>query len=242
MLDQPPGAGPPPGSAAVVLATDRERDLLVERLSAACADGRLGLAEFSDRLELALSARSTADIRRLESDLGQHGPAPVTVAPRHATSWFVGIMSSAVRKGRWVLQPKSHALALMGECVLDLRQAEVVGSYSHIRAVAVMGAVRVIVPEGIDVDVNGIAIMGAKTLRISSARPLPGSPVIRVTALALMGEVSVVTKSPKKGASGLSDLGSDLGDLQLMRQQMRELRHQRRALRHGRHREDGQDD
>ncbi|MGC1406457.1 MAG: DUF1707 domain-containing protein [Candidatus Dormiibacterota bacterium] len=242
MLDQPPGAVPPPGSASVVLATDRERDQLVERLSAACADGRLGLAEFSDRLELALSARTTAEIQRLESDLGQHGPAPLTVAPRRATSWFVGIMSSAVRKGRWVLQPRSHALAVMGECVLDLRQAEVAGSYSHIRAVAVMGAVRVIVPEGIDVDVDGIAIMGTKTLRISSARPLPGSPVIRVTALALMGEISVVTKSPKKAASGQSDLRSELGDIHLLRQQMRDLRHQRRALRHRRHGEDEQDD
>jgi hypothetical protein len=129
----------------------------------------------------------------------------------------------------------------MGECVLDLREAEVAGSYSHIRAVAVMGAVRVIVPEGIDVDVNGIAIMGAKTLRITSARPLPGSPVIRVTALALMGEVSVVTKSPKVKA-GLSDLRSELGDLHLLRQQMRELKQQRRALRHLRHGEDEEGD
>lgn len=241
MLDQPQGAAPPPGSTGVVLASDRERDQLIERLSAACADGRLGLAEFSERLELALSARTTADIQRLDSDLGHYSPAAVTVAPRRGTSWFVGIMSSAVRKGRWVLQPKSHALAVMGECVLDLREAEVAGSYSHIRAVAVMGSVRLIVPEGIDVDVNGIAIMGAKSLRISSARPLPGSPVIRVTALALMGEVSVVTKSPK-GGSGLSDLRSELGDLHLLRQQMRELRHQRRALRHRHHGEDEEGD
>lgn len=241
MLDQPQGAAPRPASAGVVLASDRERDQLIERLSAACADGRLGLAEFSERLELALSARTTADIQRLDSDLGHYSSAPVTVAPRRATSWFVGVMSSAVRKGRWVLQPKSHALAVMGECVLDLREAEVAGSYSHIRAVAVMGSVRVIVPEGIDVDVNGIAIMGAKTLRISSARPLPGSPVIRVTALALMGEVSVVTKSPK-GGSGLSDHRSELGDLHLLRQQMRELRHQRRALRHRHQEEDEEGD
>jgi hypothetical protein len=142
-------------------------------------------------------------------------------------------MSSAVRKGRWILQPASHALAVMGECVLDLREAEVASSYNHIHAVAVMGAVRVIVPEGIDVDVDGIAIMGAKTLRISSARPLPGSPVIRVTAVALMGEVSVVSKPPK-GQSGRSHFGTEMAELHRLRQEMRELRHQRRALRHGR--------
>lgn len=241
MLDQPERTPSPPATAGVVLASDRERDQLVERLSAACADGRLGLTEFSERLESALSARTTADIHRLESDLGQSSPASVTVAPRKGTSWFVGIMSSAVRKGRWVLQPASHALAVMGECVLDLREAEVASSYSHIHAVALMGSVRVIVPDGIDVDVDGIAIMGSKTLRISSARPLPGSPVIRVTAVALMGEVSVVSKPPK-GQSGSSHLGSEIAELHRLRQEMRELRHERRALRRGRDAVNDEDD
>jgi hypothetical protein len=214
------------------LVSDHERDLLVERLSAACADGRLGLAEFSERVESALLARTRADIYQLESDLGQPSPASVPLVRRAGASWFVGIMSSAVRKGRWVLQPASHALAVMGECVLDLREAEVASSYSHIHAVALMGTVRVIVPEGIDVDVDGIAIMGAKTLRISSVRPLPGSPLIRVTAVALMGEVSVVSKPPQ-AESRPSHLGPEIAELHRLQQEMRELRHQRRALRHG---------
>jgi hypothetical protein len=233
----PPGASP----TAAILASDRERDQLVERLSAACADGRLDLADFSDRLEAALSARTMADIHSLEADLGQ----PVTVRPGvgepGGTSWFVGIMSSAVRKGRWVLQPKSHALAVMGECVLDLRGAEVLASYSHITATAVMGSVRVIVPEGIDVDVDGLAIMGAKTLRISSATPLPGSPTIRVTAFALMGEVSVVTKPPK-GQSVEPAHGSGIVDRQLERHQHRALRLQQKALRYQHRSADEEDD
>ena len=200
MSDQPQPTPPRTGSAGALLASDRERDQLVDRLSAACADGRLDLADFSDRLEAALSARTMADIMSLEADLGQPAPALLAAWAHGGTSWFVGIMSSAVRQGRWVLQPKSHALAVMGECVLDLRGAEVLASYSHITAVAVMGAVRVIVPEGIDVDVDGLAIMGAKTLRIGSSPPLPGSPSIRVTAVAVMGEVSVVTKPPKGSA------------------------------------------
>ncbi|MGP8249463.1 MAG: DUF1707 domain-containing protein [Candidatus Dormibacteria bacterium] len=232
MRDQPQGTPPPPGPEAVVLVSDHERDLLVERLSAACADGRLGLAEFSERVESALLARTRADIYQLESDLGQPSPASVPLVQRAGASWFVGIMSSAVRKGRWVLQPASHALAVMGECVLDLREAEVASSYSHIHAVALMGMVRVIVPEGIDVDVDGIAIMGAKTLRISSVRPLPGSPLIRVTAVALMGEVSVVSKPPQ-AESRPSHLGPEIAELHRLQQEMRELRHQRRALRHG---------
>lgn len=240
-MPDPIQPGPTTRAAAVILASDRERDQLVERLSAACADGRLDLADFSDRLEGALSAKTLADIQSLEADLGQAVPSPLAGDRPGGTSWFVGIMSSAVRKGRWVLQPKSHALALMGECVLDLRSAEVLSNYSHITAVAVMGSVRVIVPEGIDVDVDGLAIMGAKNLRIGSVGPLPGSPAIRVTALALMGEVSVVTKPPK-GQSAPPAHWSEVVDRQLERHLRRADRIQQRALRHQRRWGGGDDD
>ncbi|HVC39418.1 MAG TPA: DUF1707 domain-containing protein [Candidatus Dormibacteraeota bacterium] len=204
-MPDPLQPGPAPaGSEGAVLASDRERDLLVERLSAACADGRLDLTDFSDRLESALSARTMAEIHRLDADLGQATPALPASTP--GTSWLVGIMSSAVRKGRWVLQPQSRALAVMGECVLDLRAAEVLADFSHITAVAVMGSIQVIVPDGIDVDVDGVAIMGTKTLRIGSTKPLPGSPTIRVTALAMIGEVSVITKGSAEPADRRSDL------------------------------------
>ncbi|MGC1193807.1 MAG: DUF1707 domain-containing protein [Candidatus Dormiibacterota bacterium] len=233
-MPDPLQPGPTTRPAGVILASDRERDELVERLSAACADGRLDLADFSDRLERALLAKTMADIRDLDGDLGQ-AVSPPSAARRHSgTSWFVGIMSSAVRKGSWVLQPRSHALAVMGECVLDLRSAEVLANYSHITAVAVMGSVRVIVPEGIDVDVDGLAIMGAKNLRIGSVGPLPGSPTIRVTAFALMGEVSVVTKPPK-GQTATPSHWSEVVDRQMARHLRRADRIQQRALRHQRH-------
>ncbi len=212
-----------------VLASDRERDQLVERLSAACADGRLDLAAFSDRLEAALAARTRADIARLEADLGQAPPPPAPATPGSGHSGLVGVMSSAVRKGRWVLQPSTRALALMGVCVLDQRQAEVASSHSHISAVAVMGSVRVIVPEGIDVDIDGIAVMGAKTLKLAPAGPLPGSPRIQVTALAVMGEVSVVSKPPKMGGDyGALGYLADRHQRHLARLERRLERHHRR--------------
>ncbi|MGC2191382.1 MAG: DUF1707 domain-containing protein [Candidatus Dormiibacterota bacterium] len=241
-MPDPLQLGPPAASpSGAILASDRERDRLVERLSAACADGRLDLADFSDRLEAALSARTMTDIHALEADLGQSAPVHPAVATPGGTSWIVGIMSTAVRRGRWVLQPKSHALAVMGECTLDLRGAEVSASYSHITATAVMGTVRVIVPEGIDVAVDGVAIMGAKTLRISSASPLPGSPIIAVTAFALMGQVSVVTKPPK-GQSVEPAHRTGIVDHQLERHQRRALRIQQRALRHQHRPADEEDD
>lgn len=201
MADPPPQPNPenPPGSAIDLLASDQRRDHTVELLSAACSDGRLQLEDFTSRLETALAARRVGELNQLEADLGA-SPAPASLAARAAampTAWFVAIMSSTVRRGRWILRPSSHALAVMGEVVLDLRGAEVAGLYSHVTAIAVMGLVRVIVPEGINVDLDGLAVMGNKTFRGGDAPPLPGAPTVAITAIAVMGEVTVVTKGPR---------------------------------------------
>lgn len=182
----------PPG--VQTLASDRDRDLAVDRLSDACSDGRLGLEDFSNRLERALGARTLAELAEIVADL-RRPDLQVASSRRRGSSWFVSIMGSTMRRGRWLLGASSQAVAVMGECVLDLRQAEVASRDSHILAVTLMGEITVIVPEGIDVDISGIAIMGSKELRGGDARPLPGSPTIRVTCVAIMGEITVRVKA-----------------------------------------------
>nr|BFE81444.1 hypothetical protein GCM10020093_040450 [Planobispora longispora] len=61
------------------------------------------------------------------------------------------------------------AVAVMGDVVLDLRDAEVRGNVVDIAATAVMGDVKIIVPDGVDVDLEGVAIMGDKKVRVIEA-------------------------------------------------------------------------
>ncbi|MGA2873633.1 MAG: DUF1707 domain-containing protein [Candidatus Dormibacteria bacterium] len=200
MTEQPP---PPTGDAQLApslqtLASDRRRDQTVELLSAACADGRLTLEDFSDRLETALQARTIPELAALEADLGVARPLPTPARPGvRAARSFVAIMSSAHGRGRLVLGPATRALAVMGEVVLDLRGAELAAGHSHIQAIAVMGSVKVVVPEGLNVELNGLALMGSKSLKGGTTLPPPEAPVIEVTAMAVMGEVAVVIKSAK---------------------------------------------
>lgn len=257
MAELPPDSALPPlsGGGSQVLASDQRRDQSVALLSAACADGRLPLEDFSTRVDLALAARTVGELSQLEADLGP-APAPAPSYPamasdRRPPAWYVAIMSSTVRRGHWVLHPASHALALMGEVKLDLRGADVGALYSHITAVALMGSISVIVPEGINVEVDGLAVMGNKTVRGGADQPLPGAPTVAITAVALMGEVKVVTKGPKdptsKGAEIAATLGSVYDHLLDRRQrhaerlQSRANRIQRRAALH-RHLLGGDDD
>jgi class 3 adenylate cyclase len=170
---------------------------MVARLQAACGEGRLTLDEFSERVGMALDARTDADLERLTADLPVPEPSLATsAAPRHTVSWVIGILSGSDQRGRWHPAPVTNAFALMGGVTLDLRSAEIEGSELVINAVAVMGGVDVIVPEGIRVEMTGVALLGGKDCRLRDVRPVPGSPIVRVRVFALMGGVTVRTKRP----------------------------------------------
>ena len=121
---------------------------------------------------------------------------------RTVTRWTISIMGGSQRRGRWRLKEKTNAVAVMGGCVLDLRNAEIQGSQIVIGAVAVMGGIEIVVPEGIEVELGGIAIMGGKDARrLKDVPRLPGSPIIRVRAFAFWGGVSVRSKPPHAARS-----------------------------------------
>jgi hypothetical protein len=177
-----------------VLASDAERDRVALVLRDAAAEGRLTLEELSDRVAAAYSSRTSTELDALTRDLPKL--ATVTALPeRHSRSgWVVAVMSGAKRKGRWRPGERCTSIAVMGGCRLDLRDAEISGSRLTINAVAVMGGVTIVVPEGIEVDVSGLSVMGGRAVRVADVPPRPGTPLIRVRVLSVMGGVTVKSK------------------------------------------------
>ncbi|MGH9095987.1 MAG: adenylate/guanylate cyclase domain-containing protein, partial [Acidimicrobiales bacterium] len=118
---------------------------------------------------------------------------------RRVRRWIVAVMSGAKAKGRWRVGDHTTAIAVMGGCVLDLRQAEIYGSEAVINAFAIMGGIDIIVPEGIDVELAGFAIMGGRNLRIRDVPVIPGSPRIIIRAFPIMGGVEIKSRPPTRG-------------------------------------------
>ena len=169
-----------------------ERDQVLAILRAHTAEGRLTLDEFTERAEAVVAARTSSDLMPLTADL-----PPAETRRRPATRWTMAIMGRSDRKGRWRVTDGTNAVAVMGECRLDLRGAEFDGKTVTIRAMAVMGSVEIIVPEGIEVELTGLPIMGSNSLKVGEVSTVPGSPLVRVRALALMGDVTV--RTPRTG-------------------------------------------
>lgn len=178
---------------------DRDRDRVVAVLRMHCTEGRMSLEEFSERVGLAFDARTRAELEDAVRDLSMPWEEPAVLPSteeggmrrRTSVRWLVAVFGTSAQRGRYRLGDECAALAVFGDCVLDLTEALIEDTGPVINALAVFGNVTIIVPEGIDVDVEGLAIFGDKRCELTGGPPLPGSPVIQVRAFALFGDVRV---------------------------------------------------
>lgn len=192
--------------------TDDERDRVVALLRLHCTEGRISLDEFSDRAGLAYAAKSSAELDRIVYDLPvpwRDEPAPRSAsagAGRSAATTaaagkprkrrkpmraVVAVFSESAKRGRFRIDDASAAVAVFGECTIDLSDALIESPEVTVAAVAVFGEVTVIVPEGIHVELEGLAVFGERRFDVRGARPVPGSPTVVVKAYACFGEVRV---------------------------------------------------
>ena len=104
-------------------------------------------------------------------------------------------MGDSKRQGRWRVERPLVAVAVMGDVVLDLRGAEVPQGEVDITATAVMGDVKIYVPDGVDVQLSGIAVMGDKSVMVREAPVGQTAPRVVVRATVVMGDVKVMGDS-----------------------------------------------
>ena len=194
MTDEP-GQPDPSGK---VRASDAEREAVVERLRVATAEGRLTFGELTERTEAAYTATTRGDLVPLTADLpavSSFPAAPMRPTTREDREWVVAVMGDSKRQGRWRVERPLAAVAVMGDVVLDLRGAEVPQGEVDITATAVLGDVKVYVPDGVDVQLSGVTVMGDNKLMVREAPAGRLSPKVVVKATAVMGDVKVIGDS-----------------------------------------------
>ena len=134
------------------------------------------------------------------------GGAPAraaSAATKKKRRWHVAVMSGHSTKGRWRISGKTNAVAVMGGCDMDLRQAEIEGPEVEITAVAFWGGIDITVPEGFDVDLRGFSFMGGRDLKLRDVPIVPGSPRIVVHGFAVMGGIDVKSR-PNRSSKRLA--------------------------------------
>jgi hypothetical protein len=170
-------------------ASDADRERVVALLSEALADGRLSPDEHTERMTVAYSARTLGELSGLTTDLTPAEAQPILVDDRPLTVTFGSIR----REGRWVVPVHVPLVALFGTVQLDLREAVLQRRHTVIDAHMLGGRIRILVPDGVRVDVTGRTILCSRDVRV---RPGGEGPVIEVRGTLVFG--SLKARAPRR--------------------------------------------
>jgi len=158
------------------------------------ADGRLSHDEYSERLTVALSARTLGELAELTSDLASPEHQPVQLGDGQPVT---ALFTTADRRGRWVVPGAMTCVAVCGEVVLDLSEAILQDRHVVLTVYAFCGKVRLIVPSGVEVIMNASNIIasqrGGTTKRVPTSSEVP---VIEVRGY--LGASEVVARTPPR--------------------------------------------
>jgi len=203
------GARAPGGVDALTAARQSAIALLTDRF----ADDSLTVEDFEARLDRIYSARSSAELHAVMGDLaqprpGQHEPARVPHSPpaepgaTPSQGGLVAILGSTQRAGRWVVPRLLDVQVVLGDAMIDLREALVPSGDCEISVLAALGGVKVLVPPGVIVEDNVSSVMGTVRNDAADDRQFDAGAVrVRLSGIAMMGEVNVRVALPGDPAS-----------------------------------------
>ncbi len=190
-----------------------ERQRTVDRLCAHFAHDHFDASELERRLDLAFAAQGGNELLAIERDLPAL-PAGAEVQPRPAapmaavdtsrpvsdSDLMVAVMGSTERKGNWTPPRRLRVLSIMGGADLDFRDALFATREVSITLFTLMGGVDILVPPGVRVEWNGVAIMGGFGGHDPATPPDPSAPVLRINGVVLMGGVDIAERLPGESA------------------------------------------
>lgn len=170
-------------------------------LSAAMSVGALTPEEYTDRAGEALAATTLAQLDALLSDLpmdrlggaiaesaisetriSNSGAAPVAKA--------VAIMSGSEISGGAVVGSDLKATAFLGGVDIDLRNVEFTAPVLDVRCKAMLGSIRIVVPDDVTVEVHGSGVAGGFSGAGAGAGK-PGAPRVVIRGFSFLGGVEV---------------------------------------------------
>lgn len=189
------------------------RQKAIDALCEHFASDNLSVEEFERRVDRAHRAESDAELRSLLADLpsdnlpAQTNSTSVPEASRRAASlpsarvkergWMVAALGGVERKGRWIPARQNYGVAVMGGIHLDFREALLPAGVTEVWLFTLMGGAEIVVPPGLSVESDGIAILGGFEHREeASLQSDPEAPVLRLRGLALLGGVEVNIRYP----------------------------------------------
>lgn len=187
-----------PKVPALIL-TPAARDDAIARLSEHYARNHLETADFERRVERAENATTTA---QLEEALAGLPSLDHTLARRErsgqVTTTVRALLSTSTHRGRWRVPSRVVVNATLGNVELDLVEADIPADVD-IEVNALLGSVRIVVPEGLAVEMSGRAVLGSFDNLTQGASSRRDNRRVCIRGRCLLGSVEVVVRPGRRG-------------------------------------------
>jgi hypothetical protein len=193
----PDGQPDPEDARPIVRAGDAERDATVARLQTAVGEGRIDLDEFGERVGIAYTATTTAELDALLVDLpGDRVEIVGEVAhPGPLTSVFGDVRVTAT------VGVPERATTVFGDVRIDLRGLRTSADTVDLQLGTVFGDVEVIVSEGVAAQIEGWTVFGDRRTELAAVPRLPGTPHVVVRAWTVFGDLKLRSLAPGESPS-----------------------------------------
>lgn len=189
-------------------ASDADRGLVADLLSAAYAEGRLTKDELDERVAHAMAARTFDDLKPLTADLVPGSAPQGPMATASDTSMIrrsgdsgsdsvIAIFGGATRRGVWHARRRIAAGALFGGVELDFTEATFEDAVCELDCFVMFGGVEAMVPEGVNVRNEVFALFGGSDVK-RLAPPDPAKPTIVLKGFCLFGGVEAKGPKPRR--------------------------------------------
>jgi Domain of unknown function (DUF1707) len=188
-----------PAQPPATRASDADREAAVARLEKALSEGRITVDEFRERTEAAYSAVMTRDLEPLSADLPGGASSEVEIVGSRAPASMFNVMGDVRLNGR-VPMPKRIG-TVFGDVRIDLRDLRTNAESIELQLSTVLGDIEVIVPEGVDAELDGWTLLGNRVTDLAPVPRLAGTPRVIVRAHALFGDLRLRSLAPGESAS-----------------------------------------
>lgn len=189
--------------AVARLVTAEEREAAVGLLSAAFANDAIAVDEFEKRVTRVYEAEDSTALQAITRDLPTAAaatgnasvPAVVnssTAVTRAPAETFKCVLSSTERRIQGPMPERIDVKSVMSSLELDLRRADFPPGVTEIHVDAIMASVEIELPEHVQVEDAGHALLGSFSVRGRSRRRRgDDTPVVRVVGRSIFGSVEV---------------------------------------------------
>jgi len=163
--------------------SDGDRERATQQLQQAFTEGRLTHLELEDRLELALTAKTYADLHGLVADL-----------PVEQVDEVIDLESKSgniKRSGDWAVPRRLRAASKYGSVELDLSEAAIPHQVVDIELDLDYGSAKIILPEGAVANVDAFQSDWGRATSDVPGRPRPGALYVVITGKAKYGGLTV---------------------------------------------------